>query len=56
MSNRLFGEVLINALERKQAEESHHAALEQVKKLKEHFEADYIYLREEIRANKPRQF
>jgi len=45
---RLFGEVFINALARKRSEESLRAALDQVKQLKEHFEADYKYLREEI--------
>ena len=38
---RLFGEVFINALGRKQSEES-------LRKLKEHIQADYTYLREEI--------
>ena len=45
---RLFGEVFINALGRKQSEESLRNALEQVKQLKEHIQADYTYLREEI--------
>ncbi len=46
---RLFGEVFINAMARKQTEEKLRAALSEVKKLKDRIEADYVYLREEIK-------
>jgi formate hydrogenlyase transcriptional activator len=46
---RLFGEVFANALMRKRNEEEIQQALSEIKKLKEQIEADYIYLREEIR-------
>ncbi len=52
---RLFGEVLANALVRKQTEESLRKALSEnqklladIKKLKDQIEADYVYLTEEI--------
>jgi transcriptional regulator with GAF, ATPase, and Fis domain len=46
---RLFGEVLANALIRKQNEESLRSALAEVKRLKERFEADYAYVQEELK-------
>ena len=46
---RLIGEVFANALMRKRNEEEIQQALSEIKKLKEQIEADYIYLREEIR-------
>jgi formate hydrogenlyase transcriptional activator len=46
---RLFGEVFVNAMSRKQSEEKLRAALSEVKKLKDRIEADYVYLREEIK-------
>ena len=46
---RLFGEVFANALMRKRNEEEIQQALSEIKKLKEQIEADYIYLREEIK-------
>ncbi len=46
---RLFGEVFINAIMRKEAEEKLQKALSEIKKLKERFEADYLYLSEEIK-------
>ncbi|MDF1552260.1 MAG: sigma 54-interacting transcriptional regulator [Deferrisomatales bacterium] len=45
---RLFGEVLANALIRKENEESLWSALAEVKRLKERFEADYAYVNEEL--------
>ncbi len=45
---RLFGEVFINALKRKQSDEELQKALSEIKALKERFEADYLYLKEEI--------
>ncbi|MCX5812046.1 MAG: sigma 54-interacting transcriptional regulator [Proteobacteria bacterium] len=45
---RLFGEIFANALIRKQSEEKLQNALSEIRKLKERFEADYTYLREEI--------
>ncbi len=45
---RLFGEVFINAFMRKRSEEKLQNALSEIKKMKEQFEADYLYLREEI--------
>ncbi len=47
---RIFGEVFINALMRKRSEEKLHKALCEIKELKEQFEADYRYLREEIKG------
>jgi formate hydrogenlyase transcriptional activator len=46
---RLFGEVFANTLMRKRNEEEIQQALSEIKKLKEQIEADYIYLREEIK-------
>ena len=46
---RLFGEIFANALTRKKSEESLQKALSEVKQLKERIEADYVYLREEIK-------
>lgn len=46
---RLFGELFANALARKQSEESLKEALSEVKQLKKRIEADYTYLREEIK-------
>ena len=46
---RLFGEVIENALIRKQSEEALRQALMEVSSLKKRIEADYIYLREEIK-------
>jgi formate hydrogenlyase transcriptional activator len=45
---RLFGEVLANALVRKQSEETLRNALSEVQRLKDRLEADYTYLTEEI--------
>ena len=45
---RLVGEVFANAVARKRTEESLQNALSEVKSLKERFEKDYKYLREEI--------
>ncbi|NNJ99140.1 MAG: sigma 54-interacting transcriptional regulator, partial [Desulfatitalea sp.] len=45
---QLFGEIFVNALIRKRTEASLRMALEEVKLLKDRFEADYIYLKEEI--------
>ncbi|MBI5441087.1 MAG: sigma 54-interacting transcriptional regulator [Deltaproteobacteria bacterium] len=45
---RLFGEVLANALIRKENEEALTQALAEVKKLKDRLEADYAYLKGEI--------
>ncbi|MCX8021738.1 MAG: sigma 54-interacting transcriptional regulator [Syntrophorhabdaceae bacterium] len=45
---RLFGEVFANALMRKRADESLRNALIEIKQLKERFESDYMYLREEF--------
>ncbi len=47
---RLLGEVFINALMRKKSEEKLQKALSEIKQLKERFEADYLYLREEIKG------
>jgi transcriptional regulator with GAF, ATPase, and Fis domain len=44
---RLFGEVFVNAIMRKQSEEKLRSALAEIKVLKERIEADYIYLKEE---------
>ena len=46
---RLFGEVFINALQRKKSEKSLRDALVQVERLKEQLQADYTYLRNEIK-------
>ncbi len=46
---RLFGEIVANAMMRKRNEEEIQDALSQIRKLKEQIEADYIYLREEIK-------
>jgi formate hydrogenlyase transcriptional activator len=45
---RLFGEVFINALMRKQSEGKLRSALSEINKLKERLEKDYEYLKEEI--------
>jgi formate hydrogenlyase transcriptional activator len=45
---RLFGEIFVNALMRKQSEEKLQKALSEIQELKERFEADYLYLTEEI--------
>ena len=45
---RLFGEVIGNALMRKKNEENLHAALTEVKELKERIESDYLYLSDEV--------
>jgi formate hydrogenlyase transcriptional activator len=45
---RLFGEVFINALMRKQSEERLRNAFAEIGRLKERFEADYLYLKEQI--------
>ncbi len=45
---RLFGEVVANAIMRKQSEESLRKALSELRQLKEQIEADYTYLRKEI--------
>lgn len=47
---RILGEVFINAIMRKRSEEKLHNAFAQIKQLKERFEADYLYLSEEIRV------
>ena len=46
---RLFGEVFINAMARKQSEEKLRAAFSEISKLKDRIEADYVYLRDEIK-------
>ena len=46
---RLIGEVFANALIRKQSEEKLEKALSEIKNLKERFEADYMYLSEELK-------
>lgn len=46
---RLFGEIFINAMERKISEEKLREALSEVRILKDRIEADYVYLREEIK-------
>ncbi|MBI5248983.1 MAG: sigma 54-interacting transcriptional regulator, partial [Desulfomonile tiedjei] len=46
---RLFGEVFINAMARKRSEEKLQEALSEIRKLKDRIEADYVYLREEIK-------
>ncbi|HEX9911465.1 MAG TPA: sigma 54-interacting transcriptional regulator, partial [Desulfatiglandales bacterium] len=46
---RLFGEVFINAIARKRSEERLREALSEIRKLKDRIEADYVYLREEIK-------
>ncbi len=46
---RLFGEVFINAMSRKRSEEKLREALSEVRRLKDRIEADYVYLREEIK-------
>ena len=45
---RLFGEVFMNAMARKQSAEKLQTAFDEIKHLKQRIEADYIYLREEI--------
>ncbi len=45
---RLFGEVFVNAIMRKKSEEKLQEAFYEIKELKERFEADYLYLKEEI--------
>ncbi len=47
---RLLGEVFFNALMRKRSEEKLQKALSEIKDLKERFEADYLYLKEEIKG------
>jgi transcriptional regulator with GAF, ATPase, and Fis domain len=46
---RLFGEVFGNSLARKRGEQEIQKALSEVNQLKERIEADYFYLREEIK-------
>ncbi len=46
---RLLGEVFINALMRKKSEEELQEALSEIRELKERFEADYLYLKEEMK-------
>jgi formate hydrogenlyase transcriptional activator len=46
---RLFGEVFANALIRRQSDEKLNAAFTEIKELKKQIEADYVYLREEIK-------
>lgn len=53
---RLFGEVFINALMRKESEEKLEKALCEIKDLKKRIEADYIYLREEVDLDLERDF
>ena len=45
---KLFGEVFINALMRKETEEKLRTALSEIEQLKERIEMDYTYLREEV--------
>ena len=45
---QLFGEVFINAIMRKRNEEKLQKTLSEVKELKDRFEADYAYLKEEV--------
>lgn len=47
---RLLGEVFTNAIMRKRADEKLHNALSEISQLKKQFEADYLYLSEEIRV------
>jgi formate hydrogenlyase transcriptional activator len=46
---RLFGEVFVNAMMRKRSDEKLVGAFQEIKMLKEQLEADYRYLREEIK-------
>jgi transcriptional regulator with GAF, ATPase, and Fis domain len=46
---RLFGEVFVNALMRKQSDMRLDKAFTEIKQLKERLEADYLYLAEEIK-------
>ncbi len=46
---RLFGEVFANAITRKHTEETLFRAFSEIKRLKRQVEADYTYLREEIK-------
>jgi formate hydrogenlyase transcriptional activator len=46
---RLFGEVFINALMRKQSEEKLQKAFSEIQQLKDQLEADYLYLKKEIK-------
>jgi len=48
---RLFGEVFVNSLERKEKELEIRNAWGEIKRLKDQLEADYIYLREECDIN-----
>jgi formate hydrogenlyase transcriptional activator len=45
---RLCGEIFGNALARKQSEEALNKAFSEIKELKNRFESDYLYLREEM--------
>jgi formate hydrogenlyase transcriptional activator len=45
---RILGEIFINALMRKKSEERLQNALSEIRQLKERFEADYLYLKEEV--------
>ena len=45
---RLCGEIFANALARKQSEETLNKAFSEIKELKNRFESDYLYLREEM--------
>jgi len=46
---RVVGQILANALYRKRAEEALRASLAEVERLREHLEAENVYLREEVR-------
>ena len=46
---RIFGEVFVNAMVRKQSDGKLRKAFAEIKELKDQIEADYVYLREEIK-------
>ncbi len=48
---RLLGEVFINAIMRKKTEEQLCGCISEIQQLKEQFESDYLYLREEIKGD-----
>lgn len=46
---KLFGDIFANAIRRKQSEETLQNAFSEIHKLKKQIEADYVYLREELK-------
>lgn len=46
---KLFGDIFANAIKRKQSEETLQNAFSEIHKLKKQIEADYVYLREELK-------